>query len=77
MPRAQHLLLLASLLAVVAGCANPDESTNDMGEEVNNLPQAQGTVEEGDDAGCTSTTTGEPTTDESANPCPQGQYPSG
>lgn len=75
------VLALVALAMVVAGCMGPRESQEKTGDDVNNANQANGDrtgdAAQASGSECISTTTGEPTTDPAANPCPAGQYPSG
>jgi hypothetical protein len=68
---------LALLAAATAGCFGVRESGEPMGSDTNNDagPSADYAQTEVGPGGCIASTTGEPTADEPANPCPQGQVP--
>lgn len=70
------LVLLAA--GALSGCFEVRENSEPLDETVNNGGTVGGSDEPGaqvDQEECVSTTTGEPTTHEAQNPCPQGQYP--
>ena len=70
-----HTLLLAALasVALLAGCFEVRENSDPIGDEVNNA--GEGSADYDEDPDCIASTTGEPTSEPSANPCPQGQIP--
>lgn len=75
--RAPWLALALLLAASLAGCFSVRESGEPQGSDVNNDagPSADYAATETGPTGCIASATGEPTTDEAANPCPQGQVP--